>query len=109
MLRAVPHLDEERTGDESVQAAPDPLRLILSELRQLREQMADAEGIVPNRIYPPRRAAALLGIDSKRAAQTLAASPDLPYVPVGPSGGLRGYLGRDLLAYIDSRRVEKAS
>lgn len=93
---------------ESAPAA-DPLVQILDELRQLREQMADAEGIVPNRVYTPRRAAALLAITSVRAPQTLAAIPDLPYVPVGPNGGLRGYLGRDLLAYIDSRRVEKAS
>jgi hypothetical protein len=67
------------------------------------EQM---RGIVPDRIYEPETAARLIGITSERRAKTIRAIPRelLPDVPVTPNGRIVGYLGRDLIAYIESRR-----
>jgi hypothetical protein len=61
--------------------------------------------ILPNRLYPPEEAAFLLGSRSARGAKTLSEIPDLPYVPTGPRGGQRVYHGRDLLEWIERRKV----
>lgn len=64
------------------------------------------EEIRADRCYPPEEAARLLGMQSDRAAKTLAECPDLPYVPMGPKGGIRVYHGRDLLRFIEERKVD---
>ena len=61
--------------------------------------------ILPDRLDPPEEAAFLLGSRSERGAKTLSEIPDLPYVPVGPRGGQRAYHGRDLLQWIERRKV----
>jgi hypothetical protein len=65
-------------------------------------EVALREGIVPERLYEPVIAAALLGIRSKRAGKTIRAIPDeiLPVQRIGPNRGLRMYLGHNLLAYV---------
>jgi hypothetical protein len=67
------------------------------------EEMPDE--ILPDRLYPPEEAAFLLGSRSERGAKTLGEIPDLPYVPIGPRGGQRAYHGRDLLQWIERRKV----
>lgn len=71
-------------------------------VREQRVEQALREGIVPDRLYEPYIAAALVGIRSKRAETTLAEIPAalLPVHRVGPTGGLKRYYGRNLLAYI---------
>lgn len=77
-------------------------KLTREEARDRRVEEALREGIVPERLYEPYVAAALLGIRSKRAEKTLAEIPEaiLPVQRVGPSGGLRRYYGRNLISYI---------
>lgn len=62
------------------------------------------EGIVPNRMYKPVVAAALLGITSRRAAKTLSDIPEelLPVHWQGPNGGLKRYYGLNILRYIEA-------
>ena len=66
----------------------------------------DNPGIVADRLYTPDEAALHLGITSARRTKTIGniSRPELPVVWVGPNGGVRRYLGRDLLAYIHRRR-----
>ncbi len=65
------------------------------------------QGIVPTRVYPPEEAADLIGIRSERRAKTIREIPPalLPFVRITPAGGRIGYLGRDLLAYVESQRT----
>jgi hypothetical protein len=67
------------------------------------EEMPDE--ILPDRLYPPEEAAFLLGSRSERGGKTLGEISDLPYVPIGPRGGQRAYHGRDLLHWIERRKV----
>lgn len=59
-------------------------------------------GIVPDLLYEPYVAAALLGMRSERGEKTLGEIPAaiLPPHWVGPTKGLKRYYGRNLLAYI---------
>lgn len=93
----------------------EPMRLHVDTQRRLEalldgatpgEEMPDE--ILPNRLYPPEEAAFLLGSRSERGAKTLGEITDLPYVPVGPRGGTRAYLGRDMLEWIEKRKVTPA-
>jgi hypothetical protein len=93
----------------------EPMRLHTDTRRRLEalldggspgDEMPDE--IRPNRLYPPEEAAFLLGSRSDRGAKTLGEITDLPYVPVGPRGGTRAYLGRDMLDWIEKRRVTPA-
>lgn len=63
-------------------------------------------GIVPDRVYPPDEAAELLGFRGGRAGKSIREIPSalLPLIPITPGGRIVGYLGRDLLRYIDERR-----
>lgn len=63
-------------------------------------------GIIPNQLYTPDEAAQLLGLKSKRRTKTLGAvrPSELPVVWVGPNGGVKRYLGQDLVSYIEKRR-----
>lgn len=65
------------------------------------------QGIVPTRVYPPEDAAELIGIVSDRRAKTIREIPPeiLPFVKVTPGGGRIGYLGRDLIAYVERQRT----
>lgn len=69
----------------------------------------DMRGIVADRTYPPDEAAELIGLRSVRRAKTIRSIPPalLPYVRVTPEGGRVGYLGRDLLRYLEDRRIEE--
>lgn len=68
----------------------------------------DMRGIVPERVYPPDEAAELIGFRSVRRGKTLREIPAelLPPVPLTPGNGLWGYLGRDLIAYIEAQRMK---
>ena len=61
-------------------------------------------GIVEWRLYEPYLAAALLGIGGTRPDLALSGIPEelLPVHRIGPNGGLKRYLGRNLLAYIQA-------
>jgi len=63
--------------------------------------------IVADQLYTPDEAASLLGMKSSRRVKTVAniSRHELPIVWIGPRGGLKRYLGADLLAYINMRRV----
>lgn len=82
---------------------------------QLRERIAqlaaekiarDMRCIMPTRMYSPDDAAELLSIESERRGKTIREIPQklLPLVPLTPGGRLVGYLGSDLLAYIDAQK-----
>lgn len=78
-------------------------------MEQVAEKVArDMRGIVPDKVYPPDEAAELIGLRSVRRAKTIRSiSPKLlPYVKITPEGGRIGYLGRDLLRYLEERRTE---
>lgn len=67
-------------------------------------------GIAPDRVYPPDEAAELIGFRSTRRTKTMRDIPRalLPRIPLTPGGRIVGYLGRDLLDYIQGQR-RKAS
>ena len=64
-------------------------------------------GIVPDRIYPPDEAAELIGLRAERREKTIKEIPPelLPLIPITPMGKVKGYLGRDLIAYIEAQRL----
>lgn len=68
---------------------------------------AIALGIVPDRIYPPAEAAELLGFRGPRRGKSIREIPNelLPLIPITPGGRIVGYLGRDLLRYIEERKA----
>lgn len=68
------------------------------------------QGIQPDRVYPPDEAAELIGFRSTRRTRTIKDIPRalLPRIPLTPGGRIVGYLGRDLLDYIQGQR-RKAS
>lgn len=63
-------------------------------------------GIVPDRVYPPDEAAELIGYRGVRGSKSIREIPRslLPLIPVTPGGRIVGYIGRDLLRYIEQRR-----
>lgn len=80
-------------------------------VRQLVEEIAERVarrmcGIVPERVYPDDEAAELIGYRSARGPQNLReVEPELlPRTPISPNGRVVGFLGRDLLAYIELQR-----
>ena len=82
-------------------------RAVVERAAELLAERLARRMIVPEATYPPARAAWLIGIRSARRAQTIRQIPPelLPYVPITPGGRIVGYLGRDLLAYLEQRRV----
>lgn len=77
-------------------------------MSELHEPMA----IMPDALYSPAEVAWILGFRGKSVSSRLnrvyeIPGEQLPRVPVGPRGGKLMYLGRDILAYIESRRTSK--
>lgn len=79
--------------------------------RSARKLALLMRGIVPDRVYSPDDAAELIGLTSSRRAKTIREIPAelLPFVRVTPLGGRVGYLGRDLLRYVEQQRHTSAS
>ena len=81
----------------------------MSELSEIMDKLSEmvAQGIVPDRIYPPDEAAVLIGFRGERAGKSIREIPTklLPLIPITPGGRIVGYRGRDLLRYIDERRA----
>ncbi len=77
-----------------------------NEASTVTEDPEGAVNIQPARLYTPHEAATAIGLRSGRRAKTIAAisRAELPVVHVGPQGGVRRYLGSDLLEYIERRR-----
>ena len=63
-------------------------------------------GIVPDRVYSPDDAAELIGIESERRGKTIReiSKKLLPPISITPGGRIVGYLGRDLLFYLEERK-----
>lgn len=68
---------------------------------------AEARGIVAERIYPPAEAAELLGFRGVRAGKSIREIPTLllPRIPITPGGRIVGYLGRDMIRFLEERRA----
>lgn len=84
----------------------------MSELDRVTEAVRGMlAGIVPDRVYPPEEAAELLGFRGPRAGKSIREIHDalLPLIPITPGGRIVGYLGRDLLRYIEARRATVAT
>jgi hypothetical protein len=66
-----------------------------------------ATGIIPDRVYPPDEAASLIGFRGVRAGKSIREIPCalLPLIPITPGGRIVGYLGRDLIRYVEERRA----
>lgn len=78
-----------------------------SELDRLADLVVlklQGKGIIQDRVYSQRQAAELLGFESDHGPKTLKQIPEsmLPRVPITPRRV--GYLGRDLLAYVEGQR-----
>jgi hypothetical protein len=84
-------------GDSAIQ------RLIKETAQAIADRMA---GIVETRVYTAERAAELIGLESERRAKSIRKIPPelLPFVHITPGGGRIGYLGRDLLRYLEQQR-----
>lgn len=76
------------------------------------EKIGQAQEILPDALYSPEEAAFLLGYRSANAKSNTNRVHEIDYselarVPVGPRGGKVMFLGRDIIAFIESRRMTK--